>query len=278
MSYLSSEVKFNYKTWKGDTEFLTKFADLLNQVYGDGSFSKDDLIWKHHDNPIGKSIITFAENENGDLVAARAFWKMYNDEVLTYQPCDTVTRLDCRKKGLFSTLTKNALSQLHSNSLVINFPNSSSAPGYLKLGWKLYKTNSKRFTIGLPFNFDRRVTKIDEAIKQFDLSPIYSNYLAWRFSHDKYTFYVRRRGILIFNGNQSAYLSLSSNSTKYNWGSCSSFGYLLGSKYSFFSLLMGRSFALKAKSQTFYFSNNISSAEIESYFSMADINFYMDTF
>lgn len=99
----------------------------------------DFFRWKHLDNPAGRSFMLVAEL-NGEIVGFRAFmrWRFVvgGTSVRAVRAVDTATRPDQQGKGIFSRLTLQALEALRGETdLVFNTPNSSSLPGYLKMGW-----------------------------------------------------------------------------------------------------------------------------------------------
>ncbi|WP_417448408.1 GNAT family N-acetyltransferase [Idiomarina abyssalis] len=99
--------------------------------------------WKHEDNPFGVSVGLCAHSTgNSSLVAVRPFMKWAlrlpdQSVVCALRPVDTVTHPDWRGKGLFTKLTRAAIDDVDKDSakLLFNTPNSSSFPGYIKLGW-----------------------------------------------------------------------------------------------------------------------------------------------
>jgi hypothetical protein len=98
--------------------------------------------WKHMNSPFGSSY-GFIATEDQRIIGARFFMKwelQLNSSVIhAIRPVDTVTHPSSRGKGIFTKLTMHAINRLHrQDQLVFNTPNSSSLPGYLKMGWKLY--------------------------------------------------------------------------------------------------------------------------------------------
>ncbi|MCA1842555.1 MAG: GNAT family N-acetyltransferase, partial [Actinobacteria bacterium] len=100
------------------------------------------FAWKHDDNTFGESPSWVAEAPDGTLIGLRVFmrWRFRDQRgtaVSAVRAVDTATHPDWRGKGVFSTLTRQALPDLADEGvdLVFNTPNEKSMPGYLKMGW-----------------------------------------------------------------------------------------------------------------------------------------------
>ena len=97
--------------------------------------------WKNIDNPFGKSIVIVAENENGEIIGSRIFWpwkfKIRMSEFIAYQPIDAVVDPKYQGKGLFYTMTVEALKIALNNeaAFIFNFSNKNSLPRNLSFGW-----------------------------------------------------------------------------------------------------------------------------------------------
>jgi GNAT superfamily N-acetyltransferase len=117
--------------------------ELLNATLGGGPAGRrppDFFRWKHWDNPFGPSFMLVAESA-GRLVGLRAFmrWRFEASgrTIEAVRAVDTATHPDHQGLGVFSRLTRAALEELQDQvELIFNTPNSSSLPGYLKLGWR----------------------------------------------------------------------------------------------------------------------------------------------
>lgn len=111
----------------GETPLLRRTAELFR--------------WKHIDNPFGRSIILLAMD--GERIAGvRAFmrWELTTPDGATVRcvrAVDTATHPDYQRRGIFSTLTKAAVSAATDDGvhLIFNTPNPKSGAGYLKMGW-----------------------------------------------------------------------------------------------------------------------------------------------
>lgn len=104
-----------------------------------GERTAEFLRWKHFVNPFGRSIGLVAMD--GDKVAGVRLvmrWEFELDgaRVRAGRMVDTATDPAHRGRGIFRDLTMAALDIARSDiDLIFNTPNSSSRPGYLKMGW-----------------------------------------------------------------------------------------------------------------------------------------------
>lgn len=95
--------------------------------------------WKHLDNVFGISPAWVATD--GDAVVAARYlmrweWRHGGDRLRAVRAVDTATDPGYQGRGLFTRLTRHALSELASGTdFVFNTPNDQSRPGYLKMGW-----------------------------------------------------------------------------------------------------------------------------------------------
>lgn len=126
------------------TEDQDKIISVLKAGLGEVSSQKNRTVWqyKHVDNPFGQSIVLIAE-ENDRPAGVRAFmswrWQLGNDIWQAYRAVDTATHPDFQRRGIFKTLTLQALEKARhlSDCFVFNTPNKQSRPGYLKMGWQM---------------------------------------------------------------------------------------------------------------------------------------------
>lgn len=136
--------QFPLRIWDpNDKQIVPQFLQLLRAVFDSGVYNSDWFLWKHRDSLWGPSIVTYAvDTLDGHIVALRAFWPWKlvrgGEVILAYQPCDTAVHPDFRRRGLFTRLTKLAIdaAKQRGASVLFNFPNPLSKPGYLKLGWQ----------------------------------------------------------------------------------------------------------------------------------------------
>lgn len=124
---------------------LDAVVELLDRALGPAPAGVDRralFVWKHLDNPFGRSIALVAETD-GRLAGLRAFmrWRLRapdGSECEAVRAVDTATAPDAQRRGVFSTLTREALQECARQgvAVVFNTPNAKSLPGYLKLGWR----------------------------------------------------------------------------------------------------------------------------------------------
>ena len=102
-------------------------------------FDQEWLRWKHQAGPWGESPVWVAQDDLG-IIGVRIFlpWRFtFDGKVLTaFRPCDTVTVERARGRGVFRSLTLTAMEEIGDRvDLYFNTPNTSSRPGYLKMGF-----------------------------------------------------------------------------------------------------------------------------------------------
>jgi GNAT superfamily N-acetyltransferase len=105
-----------------------------------GSRTGDFLTWKHFANPFGRSIGLVAEDAGrvaGVRLVMRWQFELGGELVTAGRMVDTATHPEYRGRGIFKDLTLAALEIARDDTaLIFNTPNSSSMPGYLKMGWQ----------------------------------------------------------------------------------------------------------------------------------------------
>jgi GNAT superfamily N-acetyltransferase len=98
------------------------------------------FAWKHLENPFGPSP-AWGVWDGDRLVAFRTLlrWELVQGDasLRLVRAVDTATDPDFQGKGLFRTLTTQAVEELTADGVdaVFNTPNDQSRPGYLKMGW-----------------------------------------------------------------------------------------------------------------------------------------------
>jgi GNAT superfamily N-acetyltransferase len=140
---------------------------LLDDALGGGPAGRrtaELFRWKHVENPFGRSMMLVAEAD-GRIVGLRAFmrWRFLSgSRVLSaVRAVDTATHPDHQGRGIFSSLTREALEVLRVDTdLVFNTPNDKSLPGYLKLGWVEVGTIPISLRVKRPVAFARGVRSV----------------------------------------------------------------------------------------------------------------------
>jgi hypothetical protein len=120
------------------------------------------------DNPFGKSPVLVAE-ENGQLIGVRAFmrweWRQGDKIYKAVRAVDTATHRQHQGKGIFKKLTLQLVDQckVEGVDFIFNTPNTSSKPGYLKMGWM---SNGKmKLNLRPVINFSRKSADFDSIYK-----------------------------------------------------------------------------------------------------------------
>jgi hypothetical protein len=181
-------------------EVLDLFKTSLSNTAG-----PDWFRWKHLDNPCGPSLGFVAIDETDRIAGARFFMKwdlvLAQNTLHAFRPVDTVTHPSARGKGIFTKLTLHGIRKLGAaeQPLIFNTPNSSSLPGYLKMGWKLYphKIQHEYFLAYTPGSLNR-VQILDRISEQHIPAHRYHPdvietrkspaFVSWRYNYGGYRF------------------------------------------------------------------------------------------
>ena len=123
-------------------EDLPQIIALLKQSIGEVLTPKTEayFLWKHEKNPFGKSKVLLAVEDN-KIIGLRAFmrwrWVSWQQTILAVRAVDTATDPEYQGKGIFKTLTLQALEECKAEGvdMIFNSPNPVSMQGYLKMGW-----------------------------------------------------------------------------------------------------------------------------------------------
>ncbi len=183
------------------------FDKDMNQILSlikndlDSTFNEEFFIWKHLENPFGKSFAMGAWDTD-KLVGLRMFmrWEFMgsnNELVKAIRPVDTVTHSEYRGKGIFKSLTLKGLELTKSEyDIVFNTPNQNSLPGYLKMGWDKIKFNQS-FIYAIVNPFSTKSNDIfftgyfnDLEIDKHNVGETYlsKDYLRWRYKEKSFCF------------------------------------------------------------------------------------------
>jgi GNAT superfamily N-acetyltransferase len=124
-----------------------------------GVITEEFFHWKHVANPFGVSPGLVALDQD-KIVGVRLFlrWELHAAGVRlrAVRAVDTATHPSFQGRGIFRRLTLDLLHQLEGAGeveLVFNTPNSSSRPGYLKMGWCEVGTLPVRLGVLRPIRF-----------------------------------------------------------------------------------------------------------------------------
>ena len=189
-------LKFRKIDYEKDVD---EIIELLNANF-EIERKKESFLWKHFENPFGKSYGLLAIDDH-KIVGLRMFmrWEFVykNRLVKAIRPVDTCTDNEYRGQGLFKKITLQGLQNIREEyELVFNTPNSNSRPGYLKMGWKPID-NKFNYKVGI-LNFlkgggnfkhitsreiDFRKSWKEELLCQTNISK---EYLEWRYTGAEY--------------------------------------------------------------------------------------------
>lgn len=144
-----------------DEKFIEDFRTMCSTVFN-YDFTFEEFKRKFLDNIYGDSLLVVVYID-GQPCAARALWRNDINGKEAYQPGDTCVLDVCRGKGIFSQMTRKAISMIPARAIIYNFPNHNSFHGYIKLGWRsirenrlLLLTSYKEFKSLNPLNIDKR--------------------------------------------------------------------------------------------------------------------------
>ena len=110
--------------------------DCFNQ-----EVSEEYFFWKYFENPSGHAIGNFAVNMKNEPVAFYGVipekYIIEGKQKIIFQSCDTMTRSDHLRKGLFYNLASKCFEEIKSREelFLIGFSGRLSTLGFLKLGW-----------------------------------------------------------------------------------------------------------------------------------------------
>lgn len=124
------------------TEDVPGCLTLLETCLAGGPTGRRDaafFVWKHLDNPFGRSVALVAERAD-QIVGLRTLmrWELVSGTrtVPAVRAVDTATHPASQGQGIFRRLTTEALELAAADAmLVFNTPNDQSRPGYLSMGW-----------------------------------------------------------------------------------------------------------------------------------------------
>jgi GNAT superfamily N-acetyltransferase len=127
---------------------LPYLLTLLQTTLGNsGAVQKtaDFWQWKHHANPFGASYGLYVWDETEQRAAGLrvlmrwAFRDKAGKALPAVRAVDTATHPAYQRQGIFSRLTKQAITELSAEGVacIFNTPNQKSLPGYLKMGWQV---------------------------------------------------------------------------------------------------------------------------------------------
>ena len=199
-----------YSIWDGSLDELRAYTSLLNLVFEGRNGEPGYLAWKHIENPLGRSIVTFAKC-GGNIIGARALQYTLAVDKCFIQPCDTVTHPDFQRRGVITELTSLALRQIPNDLPVLNFPNKFSLPAYKKMGWKVHQRLKPR--IGLnPLYMKPFIQEVGASTANVEVAKLrddrWKEYCEWRFFRNpskNYRYFLSSGRLTVVNARRMAY-------------------------------------------------------------------------
>jgi len=173
--------------------------------------SKESFLWKHYENPFGRSFGLLA-CDGRKIVGVRMFmyWEFVNDDeiIKAIRPVDTITHKDYRGRGIFKKLTLDGLKNIDGlYEIIFNTPNENSLPGYLKMGWEEFEPSFNYYlSFLLPSaKFAKRIyfpkeNLADATLVNFNYTNRFKTnttleFLKWRYSNKDYTFSIYKEDL-----------------------------------------------------------------------------------
>ncbi|MGM0946812.1 MAG: GNAT family N-acetyltransferase [Bacteroidota bacterium] len=193
---ISSEILIR----SGEERDMDQIQSLLKASLGERLLpkTKDFWIWKHQENPFGRSPVLLAEKDN-QIIGLRTFlkWEFQEKGAIfkALRAVDTAIHPSFQGKGLFKKLTLSLLEAEIHHDYVFNTPNQKSLPGYEKMGWNKWgKLPIKVFPVlfqsknrGLKKNDWNQVRKLinsletDEKLNEKLQTHLIPGYISWRY-------------------------------------------------------------------------------------------------
>jgi len=137
-----------YRVRPYQPEDIPAILALTRTALGDsGAVQKTEAFWhwKHQANPFGPSYGLYAWTDEEQMAVGLRVLMRWSYRTPDGQPfravraVDTATHPAYQRRGIFSTLTRQAIDDLTKEGVhfIFNTPNQYSLPGYLKLGWQV---------------------------------------------------------------------------------------------------------------------------------------------
>lgn len=165
-------------------------------------YTEEFFLWKHVNNPFGKSISMVAIED--DKVVGVVFYMRYNlyrrdgSSIKCIRPFDACTDHKLRGKGIFKKLMVECLNKYSNDyELLLANPNKNSYSEFIKLGWK-EPNHEYHYKIGIisPFFSSKEGQSLNTDFEESSDSILnYQNYavvgnnlqfVKWRYQDDVY--------------------------------------------------------------------------------------------
>ena len=154
-----------------DNIYVESFLSSAALSHGIDKKTKEWFKWKFEDSPFGKAIIACARSE--DLIigcVAFGLQDFVKEGILIKGgwSYETFVHPDYRGLGIFNDLIALAESEarLRGLSFVVNFPNSSSLPGFKKKNWQEIDIFQYRIRFTSVFNIINNISSLKSQFKR----------------------------------------------------------------------------------------------------------------
>lgn len=118
-----------------DEKYIRDYIKVQDEVFGNG-YSIELFRKKYFENIYGPSIIVIAYINNNPI-ASRALWRNDICGQTAYQMGDVCVLEKYRGNGIFSEMTRMAMTMLDDSVLLYSFPNHNSLTPHIKLNHKI---------------------------------------------------------------------------------------------------------------------------------------------
>ena len=138
------------------------FLDLFERVWGERR-SEEWVRWRFEANPYMDHVPMFVAESGGAVVGTRPFlafrMAVGDGTALALLTVDTMVHPDHRRRGLFTTMTEQALEYYAERepAFVFNQPNADARPGYRSLGFRELDPMRTYYRVQRPSAFDDRL-------------------------------------------------------------------------------------------------------------------------
>ena len=150
-------------------------VSVLNTVFGalppPGPWGDERFFqWKYADNPYGDSLHVIGYDE-GQPVAAMAFWRNDLDDLLAYHLADTAVLPSHQRRGIFQQMEAGCVERVEGAYIYNSFSIPASLAGFFKWGWTVQRK------AGVGFHLASAVLR-----RYRERDPIPDQYAEWRFA------------------------------------------------------------------------------------------------
>lgn len=188
---------------------LDEIVSLINMNL-DPLYTKELILWKHLNNPFGRSIAMVAIED--EKIVGVVFYMRYNfldstgKLIKSIRPLDVCTDKSQRGKGIFKILLQKCLENATDFEILFSTPNQKSYPEFIKLGWQPLRREYFFCVAILVYNrynkLNLKLFNIDKSItEEFIISKDILEFIKWRYDQDYHVKYFtsdRRTNFIIY--------------------------------------------------------------------------------